>query len=195
MSVFRALADFVSRLFAPKTSAVQSCAPAMTAPAAPVTPSPLSQEQASALLAIWSVSGAVIVTLGPGTLIWHEGIIASATDIIDEKALWCTRNQAKATRYAIIAKEWAQTNNCSAHRLCLRVRRPLKMADFDGASMNDFTLRYCDVNHGKMKAALRAWCLQHALDGVVNVGGDADEVVICRPATELDIDSNNQIWP
>lgn len=46
-----------------------------------------------------------------------------------------------------------------------------------------------------MKAALRTWCLQKGFDGAINLNGEQSEVVVCRPASDLEIVQNVKIWP
>lgn len=46
-----------------------------------------------------------------------------------------------------------------------------------------------------MKAALRTWCLQKGFDGEINLNGEQSEVVVCRPASDLEIVQNVKIWP
>jgi hypothetical protein len=69
------------------------------------------------------------------------------------------------------------------------------MADFGSASLGQFTMNHCKNSHNAMKAALRAWCLQGKFDGVVNLNGDASEVVVCRPMTELTVELSFKLWP
>jgi hypothetical protein len=46
-----------------------------------------------------------------------------------------------------------------------------------------------------MKAALRTWCLQKGFDGAINLNGEQSEVVVGRPASDLEIVQNVKIWP
>lgn len=158
-------------------------------------PTPLSPQQASALLAIWSTTGNVEVTLPAGTLLWHGGTIPNAAALLNTHALWCTRDPDKSTQYDGWASDDAKRKGVTAHRLELALPRPLCMADFGRMSLQQFTMNHCKSSHNSMKAALRAWCLQRGLDGVVNLNGDASEVVVCRPVTELAEVSTVQLWP
>lgn len=158
-------------------------------------PSPLSNQQASALLAIWASTGSVEVTLDGGTLLWHGGTVSNAEALRNSHALWCTRDPNKSTFYDAWACDDAKRKGVTAHRLELTLQRPLRMADFGYSSLQQFTMNHCKGSHGTMKAALRAWCLQRGFDGVVNLNKEASEVVICRLVTELTLVASVQIWP
>lgn len=163
-------------------------------PPPPVAVNPLSAQQAAALQAIWASAGSLEVTLAAGTVIWHGGTVPSAAALLDAVALWATSDQNSSTHYDAWAIGDAQRTGKTAHRLELSLRRPLRMADFACLSLQQFTMQHCR-SHDGMKAALRAWCLQQGFDGAVNVNRVQYEVVICRPATELDEVVSVQLWP
>jgi hypothetical protein len=202
MSILKFLTDRFLRLFKYERATTQPHAPiqapvpqVVAQPVSPALPIPLSSQQASALQAIWASAGSVQIPLATGTLLWHGGTIPNGAALLNTKALWCTRDPNKATRYDNWAVDDAQRKVMSAHRLELSLKRSLLMADFGSLSLQQFTMDHCKESHNAMKAALQAWCLQGGFDGVVNLNGGASEVVVCRPMTELTVVSSVKLWP
>jgi hypothetical protein len=69
----------------------------------------------------------------------------------------------------------------------MEVKRPLRAADFNLASLVLFTQGHCDNCHHLMKKMLREWCLANGFAAAVRLNQDPDEVVIVRPAGDLNV--------
>lgn len=141
-----------------------------------------AKERVAALTKIWECGGNQHFTMSQGTILWHGGTISTNVEMDDSRALWCTRNENSAAHYDNSAREHSMINGRPPYRLTLTTAHPLKLANFNGVSLLQFTSEHCDYEHDRMKTALRNWCLAHRFDGVLNINRGPDEVVLCRPA-------------
>jgi hypothetical protein len=140
----------------------------------------------SAITQIWTNSAQRRIDfLPPGMPLWHCGHISSFGDVDANKALWTTRSFEKRLTYENSARENAKFAGGHATFLSLELKRPLKVGNFNKASLLDFTVKHCNAQHDTMKQALRQWCLFEGLDGVVSLNHDEDEVVVAHPAADL----------
>lgn len=141
----------------------------------------------NALSAIWQEYGSLRGSLPQGTALWHCGHIPNRAAIDDGRMLWTTCNSVKGSLYGPTALSAVPFLNAPAFKLALVALRDLNVADFASASLGDFTYRLCNAQHDGMKQALRAWCGANGFDGVVSINGDADEVAVVKPRTDLDV--------
>lgn len=135
---------------------------------------------------IWArVGNSAIETLPMGTAVWHSGHIPSMTDMDDKRALWTTRSEAHNSDYVGTARETAKWRNAQPTRLALETVRTLNCADFNSASLHNFTMEQCDCNHDLMKQSVRAWCVENGFDAIVRLNSDPTEVVFAYPRSSL----------
>ena len=143
---------------------------------------------AQALTDIWLTnSSSAIKFIDIGTELWHCGRIPSSEHIDNNLALWTSCNPDHQDHYVGSARSPDFIRAHPPTKLRLSTVRKLKAADFNTASLLDFTKRHCSTNHQIMKETLRAWCVDNGLDAVVSINRGPDEVVIIYPADDLKI--------
>jgi hypothetical protein len=147
-------------------------------------------EALGALDEIWKVNGKGLQRLEVGLRLWHCGCSPTHLDLRDDLMLWTTRNEEERLHYAGIAKQQGAREKLSAALLELAVVRPLRAADFNRASLGEFTMKHCDANHDAMKAVVRAWCLLREFEAVVRINGGEHEVAVARPRSSLTLISS-----
>lgn len=141
-----------------------------------------------ALTDIWlKNSNYAIQVIDIGTELWHCGRIPTSEHIENNNALWTTRNADHQNHYVGSAKSPNSFRPYQPTKLQLSTLRKLKAADFNTASLLDFTVQHCATNHQIMKETLRAWCVGQGLDAIVSINRGPDEVVIVYPADDLKI--------
>ena len=138
----------------------------------------------AALTAIWEAAGSKSQQLEAGQQLWHCGEVVTTADLDDERALWTTRDEALQDNYAGWAKESARLGAKPAHKATLATQRELRAADFDSASLLEFTATYCEAQHGNMKRAVRDWMLAKGFDAIVRLNRDPSEVVLAKPRSQ-----------
>ncbi len=136
------------------------------------------------LTAIWQASGSKSLQLQAGQQLWHCGEVVTTADLDDERALWTTRDEELQDYYAGWAKESARLGAKPAHKATLATETELRAADFDSASVLDFTATYCGAQHGQMKRIVRDWMLAQGFDAIVRLNRDPSEVVLARPRSQ-----------
>ena len=168
-------------LFKSKPKAKASC-PQLGVFTQPITTA------SQALTDIWlNNSNCAIDFIDIGTELWHCGRIPSFEHIENNLALWTTRNPDHQDHYVGSAKSPNSFRPYQPTKMKLSTLRNLKAADFNTASLLDFTVQHCATNHQIMKETLRAWCVDQGLDAVVSINRGPDEVVIIYPADDLKI--------
>jgi hypothetical protein len=147
----------------------------------------VTPRQLLALTEIWKTNGSRTCVLPEGTLLWHCGHIPSTAEVDDFEMLWTTRDALKSEDYAGVARNTDGRDLRAATRVDLLVSNDLAAADFNKASLQDFTIALCDCRHDTMKSALRAWCIEYGFEAIVSINGGIDEVAIVQPRTHLTI--------
>ncbi len=147
----------------------------------------VTQQHLNALTLVWLGTGSRRLTLPKDTQLWHCGHIRNRAAIDDGKMLWTTCSPVKGSLYRPTALNGAPHVNMPAMKLDLVTLNDLSAADFDKASLVAFTYNLCEAQHDGMKDALRAWCIAKEFDSVVSINGDADEVAIVKPKSNVDV--------
>jgi len=157
-------------------------------------------DQAAALMTLWHAAGSRTVAMPKGSDLWHSGLIAGAQSVDDAVALFATRDRGLSGLYRPQAGVAALRSGRVAATVRFATRIDLRLADFGRLSLRNFMERF-GFSHDDAKRALRSWCLEEGLDGVVELNRGSDEVVICRPAQHLEVvticpiaPSKNGIW-
>lgn len=141
----------------------------------------------------WAKQGKEIVTLKSMTPLWHGGIIGPSHPMVDGKMLWTTKNPNKKHLYDDQARATALVRKVIPYFLDLELSVDLELANFNAASMSAFCEQFCNYQHGTMKEYLLDWISILSLDGLIAINGDADEVAVCQPETNLRILSSKPL--
>lgn len=105
----------------------------------------------------------------------------------DDHLLWTTRLEGAKDYYDGQAREFAKFMKLRPYRLELVLKETLRYADFKAASLLQFTMKYCNCQHGTMKKFLKDWVSSKNLAGVVAINGGPDEVVVRNPHVVLQV--------
>jgi hypothetical protein len=141
---------------------------------------------------IWARQGQSINYLHHGTLLWHCGIIGPQYPMRNEM-LWTTNNESEKHRYAGLARGEGRRKRLPAFSLELFVMVELKLADFKGTSLKEFTETECNFDHNTMKKYLQQWIELRELNGIHALNSNMSEVVVNKPLDHLFIQSSTEL--
>lgn len=126
------------------------------------------------------------VHLLSGTPLWHAGSIGPAKPVVNA-VLFLTKNRERQADHDEKALANSQQDGFVSYRTEFRLVRELELAFFNRLNLSSLVSRYCDSHFMVMKQGLADWLALNALDGIISLNGDVDEVLIGRPEADLRI--------
>jgi hypothetical protein len=126
--------------------------------------------------------------LQAGKTLWHCGNISCTQDLHDSSPIWTTELKKNRLRYAGLYR-MTQTAGYTGHAFCieLKVKGNLRMADFTNTSFSSLTNNYCGGVHIFLGYCINIWAQLHGVDALKGTNLTSDEIVICNPASHLDV--------